>query len=833
MSNRFLRAAATAVICAAASAAHAQNIDLTGGNADLIWNGIEANANAGLWMDQGGVSAGDGRRDLIIGAPGGPGLLGRVYVINGGPSRSGQLSLASADTIITGATAGDLFGAQTAAGNILNLEGSTPRNLVVAAPNAMSGRGVVYLFAAGFTSSASLTTANSVYRIVGLPNEHLGTSLATADLNNDGRREIIVGGPGSDRIYVFNGSASLSGTRNIETQGADQIIGGGGSSGLGNVMAAGDVTGDNINDLLVGSPNNGSVYLFRGNSAGTLTLDAHFDATPADRVGESIRIGDVDSDGKNDVIIGAPGVDGPGGRTDSGAIYVLYGSPGLGTQLLSDAGVTFFGEAAGQRLGTFVTSGDVNRDSPNDLVMLSPVASGGAGLLTVYYGRNRNAFGVDAGNGRRVVDLALGGADRKIFGDPATGVIRSAQVFEVTGEGARDIIVGVPAGQSAAGLVYFTVSPRLRLSTNALMFRTEEGGSIAGGVTVTNQSSIAIPWVTSSNRSWLTATPSGSTVNTAPGAVGVSASSVGMPVGVYTGTVNVTSTSNHLEMSLPVSATFMIRRRVARAADFNGDRAADFTVYRPSTGTWYTRFGNGSYSISQFGAGDDIPVAADYDGDRVIDRAVFRPSTGVWYLWYSSTNTGDGIQWGGGTDKPLPGDYDGDGRADLAVWRPSNGTWYVRLAAGPSYAFGYGANGDIPVPADYDGDGRTDFATFRPSSGLWSIVYARGGSLALGWGLGTDMPVPGDYDGNGAVDIAVYRPSNGLWYVRYSDSGAAAAYGWGAPGDRPIPSDYDGDGRTDLAVFRPSTGMWYLWYSSTGAQAAAAQWGASGDVVIR
>ena len=826
MRKSIFTAAAMALMCA--SAAQAQDINLTGGNADLIWRGVESSASAGVWMDQGAVSASDGRRDLIIGAPGGPGLLGRVYVVNGGPSRSGVLSLSDADTVIVGEAAGDLFGAQTAAGNILNVEGSTPRNLLVAAPNAMGGRGVVYLFAGGFSGSASLTTANAVYRIIGAPGERLGTSLATADLNNDGRREIIAGAPGNNRIYIFYGSPSLSGTRSIETQGWDDYIPG---FGLGYVMAAGDVTGDGISDLIVGAPNNGTVYLYRGKpGGGALTLDAYFEGSPADGAGQSIRIGDVDSDNIGDVIIGAPGADGPGGRVDSGAVYVLFGSPALGTQLLSDASVTVYGEAAGHRLGTFVTSGDVNRDTPNDLVMLSPAASGGAGSLAVYYGRGRSSFGIDVGNGRRVVDLAAG-TDRRIFGDPATGVIRTAQVFEVTGEGARDIIVGVPAGESGAGLVYFTVSPRLRLNANSVLFRAEENSAASGAIAATNQSSIAIPLVTSTNRSWLGALASGPTVNGAPATVALYTSAVGLPAGVYTGTAHVTSTSNHLEMSLPVSVTFMVRKRAARPADFNGDRWSDLSVYRPSEGVWYTRYYNGTQAV-RWGAAGDLPVAADYDGDQVIDRAVYRPSTGVWFVWYSSTNTTASYQWGGASDKPLPGDYDGDGRADFAVWRPSVGTWYVWLAAGVGYVVHWGLNGDVPVPADYDGDGRTDYGIFRPSTGTWYIAYARGGTIFVNWGTSTDVTVPGDYDGNGAADIAVYRPSTGTWFVRYADSGAIAAFGWGAAGDQPAPADYDGDGRTDIAVFRPSTGVWWLWYSSTGA-IDTAQWGGPGDVAIK
>ena len=94
MSNRFLTLLAAAGVVMITSAAYGQDINLTGGNADAVWTG-PAGSNAGLWMDQGAVSGGDGRRDLIVGAPGGPGVLGRVYVITGGPSYTGNLNLAT------------------------------------------------------------------------------------------------------------------------------------------------------------------------------------------------------------------------------------------------------------------------------------------------------------------------------------------------------------------------------------------------------------------------------------------------------------------------------------------------------------------------------------------------------------------------------------------------------------------------------------------------------------------------------------------------------------------------------------------------------------------
>jgi hypothetical protein len=52
--------------------ANAQDIFIGDGGADLTWRGTQPNAAAGLWLDQGAVSNGDTRRDLIVGSPGPP-----------------------------------------------------------------------------------------------------------------------------------------------------------------------------------------------------------------------------------------------------------------------------------------------------------------------------------------------------------------------------------------------------------------------------------------------------------------------------------------------------------------------------------------------------------------------------------------------------------------------------------------------------------------------------------------------------------------------------------------------------------------------------------------
>jgi hypothetical protein len=552
---------ALSVVClAVASHTFAQGPDTHVSMAEQQWEGVASNARAGVWLDQGPVSASDDRRDLVIGAPGGPGVLGNVYVINGGPQRTGALSLGNADAVITGSVAGDLFGTSTAVGNILSLEGTDPKNLVVGAPNAASGRGRVYLFVGGFSSAARLTASNAVFSVTGAPGDRLGTMLATADLDNDGYREIIIGAPGTQRIYVVQGgpSGNLNGARDLTVTPAAQTYT---LPGVGAVIQAGDVTGDGIHDVLAGTPSQGGVFLFYGrNGSMPATWDAVFvGINVGDEAGSSIRLADMDADGNRDILIGAPGGDGPDeGRANAGEVYLIWGGTPLTSRVLDTADVTFYGWVD-ERLGTALTGGDINRDTPNDAVMLAAGASNGNGILYIYYGRSRSQLGL-GGPGKRTVDFAANQFSRRIWSDTVPGAIVSTLVFEVTGEGARDIIVGIPTTDSNAGTVFFTLSPRMRLSENNITVLAERGSNGTAALEVRNSAPIPVTWTATSNREWLTVTPpSGSAVNTSPGAFTLNVvNTLALPPGTYPATVQIRSTSVDLFMTLTLNVTVVV-----------------------------------------------------------------------------------------------------------------------------------------------------------------------------------------------------------------------------------------------------------------------------------
>lgn len=265
-------------------------------------------------------------------------------------------------------------------------------------------------------------------------------------------------------------------------------------------------------------------------------------------------------------------------------------------------------------------------------------------------------------------------------------------------------------------------------------------------------------------------------------------------------------------------------------ANFDGDTKSEYSVFRPSNGTWYSlNSSNGNFVVTPFGLSGDRIVPGDYDGDGRTDNAVFRPAAGTWYVMGSSAGF-SALQFGASSDIPVPGDYDGDGKTDIAVYRATTGVWYLNQSTAGFTAISFGIGEDKPVPGDYDADGKTDVAVYRPSTGVWYLLQSSAGFAATQFGISEDKPVQGDYDGDGLTDLGVFRPSSGNWYILNSRIGFWAAQ-FGQATDIPVPADYDGDGRSDIAVYRPSQGYWYG-LRSTDSSLFVAGFGVDTDVPV-
>ena len=238
--------------------------------------------------------------------------------------------------------------------------------------------------------------------------------------------------------------------------------------------------------------------------------------------------------------------------------------------------------------------------------------------------------------------------------------------------------------------------------------------------------------------------------------------------------------------------------------DLQGDAASDETFVRARSLSLVEFFSLKSTdnlaATNPWGVLGDIPLTADFDGDRIDDITVYRPSTGNWWSLRSTQGFLSPVpQWGLPGDVPLPEDYDGDGLDDLAVWRPSSGNWWVSqstnsFSSDPNDIIlkQWGLFGDHAMSGDYDGDRTADLTVWRPTDGNWytcqsSTSFNCPAQFSITqWGLPGDMPVKGDFDGDGTLDPAVWRPSNGTWYVRRSSDSGLTVQQWGLPGDWPM-----------------------------------------------
>src|SRR4030095_15450875 len=94
-------------------------------------------------------------------------------------------------------------------------------------------------------------------------------------------------------------------------------------------------------------------------------------------------VGDLDGDGFADLAVAAPGNDARG--VDAGAVRVFPGGP----VATSEAMLTLRGESDGDRFGSGLAGGDVNRDGRGDVVVGAPWGDQGTldgGRAEVYYG---------------------------------------------------------------------------------------------------------------------------------------------------------------------------------------------------------------------------------------------------------------------------------------------------------------------------------------------------------------------------------------------------------------------------------------------------------------
>ncbi|HYX14720.1 MAG TPA: integrin alpha, partial [Nostoc sp.] len=417
--------------------------DLDGTNGFTI-NGIAAGDASGYSVSSAGDVNNDGFDDLIIGArladPNGYDS-GQSYVVFGSSTGfDATLNLSNLNGTngftINGIAAVDYSGWSVSSAGDVNNDGIA--DLIIGAPYASpnglySGQSyVVFGKSTGFDATLNLSDLNGAngFTINGIAaGDGSGISVSSAgDVNDDGIADLIIGASGVDpngsasgqSYVVFGKSTGFDATLNLsDLNGANGFtingIAANDTSGY-SVSSAGDVNGDGIADLIIGAYvasrngyiNSGQSYVVFGKSTGfgaTLNLSnlngangfAINGIADYDFSGESVSsAGDVNNDGFDDLIIGAPNAD-PNGSA-SGQSYVVFGNTGFSSTLnlftLNGAnGFSINGIAGGDASGVSVSSaGDVNNDGFDDLIIgaygASPNGSASGQSYVLFGGTN-------------------------------------------------------------------------------------------------------------------------------------------------------------------------------------------------------------------------------------------------------------------------------------------------------------------------------------------------------------------------------------------------------------------------------------------------------------
>lgn len=444
----------------------------------------QASARFGCSVASAGDVNGDGYSDVIVGAQtytDGPNTSeGRAFVYHGSPT---GLSSSPTNTLDDANQAGAYFGYKVSFAGDVNGDGYS--DVIIGAyqydDGANNAEGWAFVY---HGSAAGLSaTPNSTLDDANQANAQFGFSVSNAgDVNGDGYSDVIIGantyddGPNADegRAFIYHGSAAGLGASPANTP--DDANQAGAQFGY-SVALAGDVNSDGYSDVIIGAPNyddagntdEGRAFLYCGSSSGLVASPTSL-ADDANQAGAFFgwcvsTAGDVNADGRSDVIIGAPYYD-DGGNTDEGRAFVYYGT-GTGLPASPSSTPDDCNQANAHFGYSVACAGDVNGDGDNEVIIGAPDYDDGAntdeGRAFVYHG---SGAGLSASPNSTLDDCNQAGAK---FG------ISVSTAGDVNGDGYSDVVIGAAYYDDGANteegraFIYQGSSPGLPASPNTVL----------------------------------------------------------------------------------------------------------------------------------------------------------------------------------------------------------------------------------------------------------------------------------------------------------------------------------------------------------------------------
>ncbi|WP_061219181.1 Ig-like domain-containing protein [Leptospira weilii] len=444
---------------------------------------------------------GDGYIDMAV--SGSSGGLGLVYIFHSSGTAGITTTLvSSASRYIAGGITSENFGKSISLGDI---NGDGYADLVVGAPNysaAGANRGAVYVFHSSGTA-AGITTSVSGFAstmIIGAANgDLLGSSISTGDINGDGYADLIAGAPmatpnatplSKGRVYIFHSTGDNGVTAVDTTTASSNLLGATFGNNLGNALAAGNINGDNYDDVVISAygynSGRGQVLIYHGSSTGVAGISSTISNNTGAAnhwFGFAVATGDVNGDGYMDVIVSGIFMAASFGQVSVHTSSAT--STGIAnTTDISGAALIIQGPSSTNPLGMSVIAKDLDTDGRADIIVSS--ANFGNGQAHIFMTPTSGAIGGFINTGSATKTLT-GITNFGICGANAINATSSISAGDVNGDGYIDLFITGNAGGGTAPGAYIFHSSNTGISAanpaSASTIINHSGVGFLGGTT--------------------------------------------------------------------------------------------------------------------------------------------------------------------------------------------------------------------------------------------------------------------------------------------------------------------------------------------------------------
>ena len=560
------------------------------------------------------------------------------------------------------------------------------------------------------------------------------TMLNTADLNGDGKLDLVLSNANSANLSVFLGTGA-------GTFAAPKLIP---TANTPDATAVGDFNGDGKMDLAVSG---GRASILLGDGTGSFSAPTHFETAYSSY---TVAAADFNGDGKIDLVFG---------HVFFNQITVVFGT-GTGTftgRLDIDAG----------KDARYVSTGDFNRDGKADIL----VANRESDDVSILLGDGAGHFGNPASFvvGFGPVQVAAGDFNGDGETDVATVNIFGSNVTILLGKAGGAFASASSLGGPSFQGVYTVAAGDFNADGKQDIAGTDFGNkqiwTMPGDGTGRFGARVSTP--TSNKPYSITAAQFDGDGKLDLVILEFGSSGIDNYVSVF-----LPNGDGTFRQQTSINAGSSLSRLIV--ADFNNDGKTDVAVTKNSDAKVAILLGDGAGGLSSpnsfdVGSSPEELTAADFNNDGKTDLAV-----GINAFNSVSILLGDGA---GGFASPLPvnvrdsvsvaaGDFNADGKQDLAVVKDFGNELVILTGNGNGTFQEQSRQSILSLPytirtGDYNGDGATDLVITLLSGDDVVVIYQGDGAgnfagpFSFNAGATPRFTANGDLNGDGKQDLLV------------------------------------------------------------------------------